>query len=323
MRKPVSRVFITAIASLLLLPPSAPAAEQGPAWAYPVPPPNLKPAPDDGSPRRVPGSAVRYTLSQLRDLFQAPDWHPEDHPPMPAVVATGRKPEVLACGFCHRAEGTGGPENANIAGLPFAYIVQQMADYRSGARSTALSARLPQAYMMSLSRAVSDEEIREAATYFSSLKPKTNLRIVESRTAPRTRTGNWILVASRPPEREPIGLRVIELPDDLEQFESRDSRARFTAYVPPGSLKRGRALVTGQDSDRIPACATCHGKDLRGQGLVPSIAGRSPTYVYRQLHELKTGVRAGVGARLMQPTVANLSPGEMIAIAAYLGSLEP
>ncbi len=46
---------------------------------------------------------------------------------MPEVVARGREPEVFACGFCHRADGPGGPENANIAGLPAACIVQQMA----------------------------------------------------------------------------------------------------------------------------------------------------------------------------------------------------
>ncbi len=73
------------------------------------------------------------TVSQLRDLFSAPVWHPDDHPPLPPIVAHGRKPAVFACGVCHRADGPGGPENANIAGLPAAYIVQQMADYKSGA----------------------------------------------------------------------------------------------------------------------------------------------------------------------------------------------
>jgi len=112
-----------------------------PEWAYPVNPPEFKPVPDDGSIRRVPDSSAGYTLTQTRDRFVAPDWHPADHQPMPDVVARGRKPDVFACGFCHRADGPGGPENANLAGLPAAYIVQQMADYKSGARRTAVPKR--------------------------------------------------------------------------------------------------------------------------------------------------------------------------------------
>ncbi len=122
---------------------TAPVAEVPPAWAYPVNPPDFKPAVDDGSLRHVPGSTRAYTLGQLRDFFMAPDWHPGDHPVMPDVVAVGRKPDVYACGFCHRADGRGGPENANIAGLPAAYIVQQMADFKSGARKSSAPSRLP------------------------------------------------------------------------------------------------------------------------------------------------------------------------------------
>ena len=96
-----------------------------PSWAYPVNPPNFQRAPDDGSIRRVPGSTAGFTLTQVRDLFAAPDWHPEDHPPMPSIVASGRKPDVMACGVCHRADGPGGPENSSLFGLPAAYIVQQ------------------------------------------------------------------------------------------------------------------------------------------------------------------------------------------------------
>ena len=99
---------------------AAPARAQDtpPAWAYPVNPPGYKPPPDDGTVRRVPGSKAGYTLTQLRDRFIAPNWHPDDYPAMPEIVASGRKPDVFACGFCHRADGPGGPENANLTGLP-------------------------------------------------------------------------------------------------------------------------------------------------------------------------------------------------------------
>ena len=160
--KIIERVVATSITILALIGPiGTPAygAEDPPAWAYPVNPPDFKPHPDDGVLRRVPNSSATDPLSQLRDRVIAPDWHPEDHPAMPEIVAKGRKPEVFACGFCHRADGPGGPENANIAGLPAAYIVQQMADYKSGARSTSLPKRVPQSLMISLSKGIADAEV--------------------------------------------------------------------------------------------------------------------------------------------------------------------
>ena len=231
------------------------AADVSPAWAYPVNPPDFKPVPDDGSIRRVPDSSAGFTLSQVRDLFAAPDWHPDAHPQMPSVVARGIKPEVFACGSCHRAEGTGGPENASLAGLPAAYIIAQLADYKSGARSTAVVGRAPQALMIRSAKAVSDEEAREAALYFAGLTPKSNITIVESDVVPKTFVANWFLAAAIPPAQEPLGQRIIEVSDDLDRFESRDTRVTFTAHVPPGSLARGRVLVTGRDPGKTSACA--------------------------------------------------------------------
>ena len=40
------------------------------------------------------GIAVIIFSTQIRDLFKAPDWHPTDHPFMPDIVSTGRKPGV-------------------------------------------------------------------------------------------------------------------------------------------------------------------------------------------------------------------------------------
>jgi hypothetical protein len=89
-----------------------------PTWAYAVNPPDFKAQPDDGASRHVPDSTAAFTVTQARDLFFALDWHPSDHPPLPDIVAHGRRPDVMACGVCHRADGPGGPENAGIAGLP-------------------------------------------------------------------------------------------------------------------------------------------------------------------------------------------------------------
>ncbi len=103
-----------------------------PPWAYTVNPPatpGATPSPADPAPKQVPGSTVSLTIAQTRDAFNPPDWHPSAHPPMPESVAHGRRPAMRACGFCHLANGQGRPENASLAGLPAAYIVQQMADF--------------------------------------------------------------------------------------------------------------------------------------------------------------------------------------------------
>jgi cytochrome c553 len=299
------------------------AAEPPPPWAYPVDPPNVVAPKDDGALRHVPDSPLGFTLSQVKDGFLSPDWHPHDHLPLPGIVAHGRKPEVMACGYCHRAEGTGGPENASLAGLPAAYIIQQMADFKSGARTTSVPDRAPPKNMILLSKAAAAPEIEEAAAYFSSLKLKPNIRVVETDEAPKTHVHGWHLADLQTGEKEPIGQRVIEVPENLEQFVSRDSRSRFIAYVPPGSIQRGKTLAGTGDAGRTVQCAICHGPDLRGLGPIPGIAGRSPSYLIRQLYDFQHGKRAGLASALMKPTVEKLTLEDMVALAAYAASLPP
>lgn len=293
-----------------------------PAWAYAVNPPDFKPPADDGSLRDVPESSATYTLTQVRDGFLSPDWHPEAHPPMPEIVAHGRKPAVLACGYCHRAEGTGGPENTSLAGLPAFYIIQQMADFKSGARKSSVPDRAPVSNMIAAAKAGTAEEIEAAANYFSSLKPKRIIRVVETRMVPKHKVFGWHMLPIQGSEPEPIGQRILESPEDLERFVSRDSRVHFVAYVPEGSVERGRVLATTGGEGRTVQCAVCHGPDLKGLGPIPPIAGRSPTYLFRQLYDFKSGARAGFSSVLMKPTVEHLTLDDMIALAAYVASLQ-
>jgi cytochrome c553 len=273
--------------------------------------------------RRVPGSTLGYTLSQVQDSFLSPDWHPQDHPAMPEIVAHGKKPDVLACGYCHRAEGTGGPENTSLAGLPAVYIIQQMADFKSGARKTSVPERGPPKAMIALAKATSTEQAEAAAAYFSALKLKPIIQVIETNRVPWTHVHGWHLADLKNGESEPIGERIIEVPENLEQFVSRDSRSRFIAYVPEGSLERGKALVSTGGQGRTVQCAICHGPELKGLGPIPGIAGRSPSYLVRQLYDFKHGARAGIGSALMKPTVEKLVLGDMIALAAYAASLPP
>jgi len=305
------------------------AAAPLPAWAYPVNPrpdvnaPLRPPARPAGTLRHVPDSEVTLSDAQVDDLFLAPDWHPDDHGPAPDVVVHGRPPAVYACGYCHRITGTGGPENAPLAGLSAAYILRQLEDYRTGARTTLFPSRVPQAFMMALAKSLTPEDAGAAARYFASLKPSAHIQVVEASFVPRTHVEGWRLAADQGRHREPIGQRVVELPDSPADFESRDARATFTAYVPPGSVASGRVRVRAATRAGTPACVFCHGDDLRGIGAAPPLAGRSPTYLVRQLVDMQTGARAGPNAQMMKASIATLTPRETIAIAAYAASLDP
>jgi cytochrome c553 len=301
---------------------SPPPGEGPPPWAYPVNPAGLTDRPDDGSPLRVPDSDARFTLTQIRDLNFCPDWHPGDHPAMPEIVARGRKPTVLACGSCHRADGSGGPENSRLAGLPAAYIVQQMADFKSGARKTSVPGRNPDRMVAEVANGISSEEIEAAANYFSALKPRSVIRVVEAASAPKTRVVDWHLAVASTPGTEPLGQRIIEVPENLEQFERRDGRSRWIAYVPRGSVQRGQELAAS-GADKTVSCRTCHGPALQGLGTIPGIAGRSPSYIIRQLYDFRAGLRAGAGSALMKPVVERLTMDDMISLAAYVASLSP
>jgi cytochrome c553 len=293
-----------------------------PAWAF-LWDPTVKVPPPDDTPNSLPGSDARYSWKQARDLFVAPDWHPNDHVAMPEIVANGRKPDVRACGSCHRVEGTGGPENASLAGLPVDYFVQQIADLKSGARKLSGPERPSTQLMMTSVKGMTDAEALAAAQYFAALKPKKIIKVVENDTIPKTGGSRLFYVRSPDGGTETLGQRIVEMPDDVDQFELRDSRSTFTAYVPPGSLAKGEMLAKAATSAAPMGCATCHGPELRGVGPIPAIAGRSPTYIVRQLYEFQHGGRAGSASALMKQVVEALSPDDMIALAAYVGSLDP
>lgn len=316
---------LAAVAAVCLLVPTADsyalADPVPPTWAYPVNPPEMPKPRDAGVAIRVPDSDRSYLLPQLQDLFAAPDWHPNDHPAMPPVVEHGRKPVVFACGFCHLPDGGGRPENSSLAGLPADYIMQQLADFKSGARRTAVPARLPPQAMISLAQALTDAEMREAAEYFSKLPSHPRTEVIETATVPGTRVAGWFLAVDQAAPREPIGQRIIEVPEELDRFEHRDSYSRFIAYTPLGSIAAGSALVKLGNPNRTLACTGCHGADLKGVGIVPGIAGRSPSYVVRRLFDIQTGMHTGPSVAPMQEVVRRLSSDDMIAIAAYLATL--
>ena len=90
--------------------------------------------------------------------------------------------------------------------------------------------------------------------------------------------------------------------------------------MPPGSVKKGEALVT-TGAGKVTACTACHGPDLRGLGPVPTLAGRSPSYIGRQLYDMQHGNRAGAWSPLMVPIVSKLDTDDILNATAYIASL--
>lgn len=305
---------------------SAPRPQAPPPWAYivsPPAPPGAQAAPADNTPRYVLGSSVGITPTQLRDLYSAPDWRPGDHPPMPEVVARGRRPDLFACGYCHMPNGQGRPENSSLAGLSAGYIAQQMADYRNGLRKSSEPTMRPPALMVANAKSANEAEVKIAAGYFASLQYKPWIRVVETETVPKTRVSGGPLVPLGDGSREPIGRRIIEVPEDVARTDLRDPASGFIAYVPVGSIGRGEMLVTTGGAGRTSQCATCHGQDLKGVGDVPPLAGRSPSYTVRQLYDFQSGARAGLLSPQMKETVAKLTVDDMVSITAYTASRAP
>jgi cytochrome c553 len=308
---------------LVLASYSAHAAEP-PLWAYPLNRPGAaQPAADDLAPKHVPGSTVTLTAAQIAGRDGVPDWRPNEHPPMPAVVARGRPPTVRACAYCHLPNGAGRPENAALAGESAGYIKQQVINFRNGDRNGSQPRRVPQNLMLQLAKAVTDAELEQAATYFSKLPAVSFVKVKESATAPKTMVSGGMLMKAPKGGTEPIGKRIIEVPDDSARAQNRDPDVTYTAYVPPGSLAKGKELVTSETGDKTIACKECHGDDLKGDGeTVPWIAGRSPSYIMRQLFDIQNGTRAGTAVP-MKMVVEKLNLDDMIAIAAYVASLKP
>lgn len=308
--------------SSLLLAGAALAQSNLPYWAYPVPKPPPPAKLDNIALKTLPGSKLRLTEQTVNDRFNVPDWYPEDHPPAPPFVLHGRKPSVFACGYCHLPNGQGRPENASLAGQPADYIVQQVADMRAGRRKSSTDKMGSINGMLGLAKASTDAEVRIAADYFSKLKFHKWIRVVETDTVPKTEISSHnMLVKAAGGGKEPIGKRIIEVPENLDRIELRDPRTGFIAYVPRGSIARGKKLVES-GAGAFP-CAACHGPAYKGNGSVPALAGRSPSELVRQLYDFKSGSRNGAGAAMMKPEVAAMTDDMRLDIAAYLSSLNP
>ena len=312
-------MLIAALTTTLATPQAA--AADKPQWAFPTTEKVLPTSQrDKGGPRSAPGSKLTLTRAQIDDLFNTTDWFPDSgmYPPLPKIVLSGNKEtNVRACGVCHLPTGTGHDESAYVAGIPATYFIRQMKDWKTGDRKAAPT-------MVTMAQTITDEEIRIAAEYFAALKPRAWIRVVETDTVPRSYIAQGNKRLEHPDGgTEPIGNRIIELPEDEMVVLNRDPSKGFVAYVPKGSIAKGEALVKTGGNGQTIACGICHGPDLKGLGEVPGIAGRHPNYIVRQMWNIQNGDRAGTSAALMKAVVDKLGNDEMLAIAAYSASLAP
>lgn len=321
-----SRPGQLACAALLACAVGSGYAAQRPQWAFFVPADDsarltMPELPDSWT---APGSTRSYTRAQLQNAFNPPDWYPDEHPPMPAIVAHGLPPQgnappLLPCALCHLPNGAGHVESASLAGLPAPYIERQFADWRSGARKIAVGDARTIALLTAMKCAYSPEEVRAAARYFASLRPRRWVRVIETRTAPVSAVDSQTLMrlASSPARAEPLGDRIVELPQQPIGLIGRDAHSGFVARVPRGSIAAGRALTSAA------ACSACHGPKLTGSAAAPPIAGRLPTYLVRQLWAFQNGGRTAASAAPMRAVTERLTPHQMLALAAYLATLPP
>jgi cytochrome c553 len=278
------------------------------------------------TPLHLPGSTLTVTAAQTHNPYAPADWYPNEHPAMPELVAHGRKADgIVACALCHHPDGYGRPENADIRGLPADYIVRQLEAFKNGERTSADPQKSNTRVMIAAAKGLTRDEMAEVAAYYASMRAtQTYERVVESASAPKVwsdSTGAVFALAAPNDGNELLSHRIVEVPQDTIQADVYvNPHAIYIAYVPEGSIARGEVLATTGGGMTI-ACITCHGNGLNGSGTAPPLAGRSPSYIARQLADIQNGTRTN--AQAMDAVVADLTSDDIIDISAYIGSLSP
>lgn len=290
------------IATLMLMPVVAYAADNSLGWAYPT-----EPAPGNNADAAAPAKPVNQAL--IATTYTG-------LPRMPDVVARGKP---LPCMQCHLANGGSHPESAAISGLSVNYIIEQVHAFRDGDRADTRTGRMVQA-----AKLISEKDLQEAAEYYSAIGPDRQnwVKTVVGNDFPKGPApfgggGFRYHAADGGTEPLPQGM-VVEVADNDDLVRARDQiNGGFVQYVRPEDMALGEKVATGA------GCATCHGAGYKGTGDVPRLAGQHSLYMIRQLKNMQTGARKDKNVAIMKPIVAKLSDREIVAVAAYLGSRTP
>ena len=215
--------------------------------------------------------------------------------------------------------GKGHPDNAPVSGLPVAYFVQQLNDFKNDLRKSADPRKADS--MVRFAKGLTEEDMRASAEYYAQIPWNTAwVKVVEATTVPKTRSVGGIWMPFENDETEPLGNRIMEMPVSIEATELRDDHnGSFIAYVPQGSIKKGEAVATS--GAKVTQCSVCHGANQQGLGPLPGLAGRSPSYLARQLYDMRDGTRKGPWVSLMKPVVDKMSADDILNVVAYLASI--
>jgi cytochrome c553 len=284
--------------------------------------PTGTPLVENGVKLTLAGTSLSFTRVEANYSWGPADWYPGDHPEMPKIIAVGDQERgIRPCGLCHFPSGQGKIENGHVSGLPKAYFLQQLAAFAKGARYSADYRKANTNEMARTAATLTDEEKEIVAEYFSSIPYRSMVRVVESEQAPQTRASlNRLLIALEDKPWVPLGNKIVEVAEDAEETElARNPRGGFVAYVPVGSIAKGKNLVETGAGKTAP-CGTCHNSENPSFVDIPDINGRTTSYTMRQLWDMKQGTRV---SPMMKPMVVNLSADDMLNIVAYLATLPP
>jgi cytochrome c553 len=96
---------------------------------------------------------------------------------------------------------------------------------------------------------------------------------------------------------------------------------------PKDQITAGKAIFEqGVPDKNIPACASCHGPEAKGDGQFPRLAGQLYDYVTRKLTnwEKERGQDKGNPdtSAIMQPIAHDLTEPQIKAVAAYVSQLD-
>ncbi len=316
------------INALLLLAPSAVVLADGtetlptPEWAVPREGAEGKKLEGEIT---LPGSSLVLTQEQIDNPFDTPVWYPDEHEPMPQIVRHGSEPGTWACAMCHLASGNGHPQSAKLAGNSVDYLLRELQAFKNGDRRSYLGP-----FIDDLHKIGNEADARSAAEWFASLQPRSHQTVIESETVPVTKFDGRSFMrvvaddGEGEVEHEPLGDRIIEVPEDYSKVKARSPHGKFLTYVPPGSIEAGRQIAMN-GTRGVAACITCHGPELKGTALGPALAGAFPTYIVRQLYDFRNGKRKGLAdfTGYMSSSSVMLTAEEIVDVAAYIGSLPP
>ena len=254
-----------------------------PEWAYNIPDKVQPPEPRVPATVRAAGSSREYEASAIAGNANPPDWFPDEHPPAPPER---ERPDAERVRVVPPDVGPGTPRVRRHRG--HAGRIHRPADevFKSGARKE-------EGRMGPIARAVSDEDVNEAAAYFAALTPAPFVKVLEAATPPKTYISADARHRRIHPDggTGPIGRRIIQVPEDPKADDDPGSafgvRRVRAARQHRGGRGAGEGGRRGQDdSVRAVPRRRAHGAGRSAAHRGPA-AGlhRAPAHYDAERHE--------------------------------------